>query len=61
MIELKRREGLLADYKQKMGKYQGDDRMLSKIKKDHDLELKKWAVWEEQQRLIIQNMAQMLK
>jgi len=58
MAESERREGLLAVYKQNLIKYQGDEPMLSKVRMDHDLQLKEWADWDETQRLIIQSMAQ---
>ncbi|KAI0908203.1 hypothetical protein F4823DRAFT_640538 [Ustulina deusta] len=61
MMESKRREGLISDYEQKREKYQGDDTMLKKIETEHNLELKKWAEWDQKQRLVIESMEQMSK
>ncbi len=61
MMESKRREGLISDYEQKREKCQGDDTMLKKIETEHNLELKKWAEWDQKQRLVIESMEQMSK
>ncbi|KAI0549247.1 hypothetical protein F4679DRAFT_547956 [Xylaria curta] len=51
MMESKRRDGVDTNYKQKMEKYRGDDAMLQRIEREHDVELKRRVEWDQEQKL----------